>query len=771
MNLSKIKNLVIVESPSKAKTIEKYLGPDYKVVSSKGHIRDLSLSGKERMGIDVEHDFQPTYKIAKEKKELVDELIKLKNQSENVILGSDPDREGEAIAWHLASVLNLPLDDNNRVTFHEITKPVVTKAIKEPTQIDMDLVHSQEARRMLDRIIGFKLSRLLRKKIQSKSAGRVQSVALMLIVNREKEIRKFVSEEYWTLTAQITKNRSKIKAELTKIAGAKPKIENEQQANAIIERCKSEPFVVGKITRSTRKKAPKLPFTTSTLQQEASTKLGFGAKRTMSIAQKLYEGVTLPDGSATGLITYMRTDSTRLSGEFVKEAEEAIEHRYGPEYKGQAHEKNRAHTQDAHEAIRPTNIALTPDSIKSALSAEQYRLYSLIYARTLASLMAEAKVSVQKVTFDAGDCQFSVSGQQLTFDGYTKVYSQYEKQTDVNLPDLKEGEVMNHVDIQGAQHFTQPPERYSEARLIKKLEEEGIGRPSTYATIIDTLQQRGYVTLGKTSETSKTKYFQPTPQGELTNEKLVEYFKKIINVKYTADMEQQLDTIAEGKEDHVEFLKEFYADFEPLVERAYEKMPVKELERVGRPCPKCGGELVYRNGRYGRFISCINFPECKYTDNAESELQEQEQEEKYCPECGSRMVIKKGRYGPFWACSNYPDCKHIEPLGGKPKPKLTGEKCPECGADLVERKSRYGKTFIGCSNYPKCHYIKKTPKKGKGEAAEGQSAEDAEKTAGEMAAAGNIPESGSHFANAQEKQPENSQETPFDISSDAGDLL
>lgn len=703
------KNLVIVESPSKAKTIEKYLGNDYKVVSSKGHICDLATSGKGGLGIDIENDFKPTYRVSKEKKDVVKELKTLASKSDKVILASDPDREGEAIAWHLARELGLSTDDDNRVTFHEITKPVVLEAIQDPHKIDMDLVKSQETRRMLDRIIGFKLSKLLQNKIQSKSAGRVQSVALRLIVEREEEIRKFKSEEYWTISAEVKKGNSTFTAELTKVDGKKPKLQTREQTEEVLARCQDQPFVVRSVTNRKKSKPPKLPFTTSTLQQESSTKLGYGARKTMSIAQKLYEGIDL-GGTTTGLISYMRTDSTRLSNLFVEETENFINNEYGPDYRGKAHEKNSVNAQDAHEAIRPTSIDHTPEKVRPYLTNEQFRLYSLIYARTLASLMADAKFNVTSVKFDDNGCEFSASGQTLLFDGYSKVYSKYEKQTDTLLPALKEGEEMNRVAIQGDQHFTEPPARYTEAKLIKEMEEKSIGRPSTYATIIDTLQKRGYVTLDKISDTSKTKYFQPTDQGELTNQKLQEFFKKIINVEYTADMEKNLDIIADGDEDSVEFLRAFYADFEPLVEKAYQDMPKKELERVGRTCPDCGGELVFRNGRFGKFISCINYPTCKYTENADDSLNELEKEEKLCPECGSRMTIKKGRFGPFWACSSYPECKHIEPLKAKAKPEPTGEKCPECGHDLVRRISRYGKPFVGCSNYPKCHYIQKTPK-------------------------------------------------------------
>jgi DNA topoisomerase-1 len=704
------KNLVIVESPSKAKTIEKYLGKDYKVVSSKGHICDLAKNGKERLGIDIENSFTPTYRVSPDKKEVVKELKKLAKDSDNVILASDPDREGEAIAWHLARELGLSTEDENRVTFHEITKPVVTEAIASPHKIDMDLVKSQEARRMLDRIIGFKLSKLLQKKIQSKSAGRVQSVALRLIVEREMQIRKFKEEEYWTIEAQIKKGNSTFEARLTKVDGKKPVLASKDDADKVLDMARANPLIVRSVTKRKKTKSPKLPFTTSTMQQESSTKLGYGAKKTMSIAQKLYEGVDL-GGTTSGLITYMRTDSTRLSPAFVTDTENYIENTYGAQYKGAAHQKNSANAQDAHEAIRPVSIDMTPDSVKPYLTAEQFRLYSLIYARTLASLMADAAADTTTVKFDAGNAEFTATGQTLVFDGYTKVYSKYEKQTDVNLPALKADEEMKRVEYKGSQHFTEPPARYTEAKLIKELEEKSIGRPSTYASIIDVLQTRNYVVLEKTSETSKTKVFKPTEQGELTNSKLQEYFKKIINVEYTANMEKDLDIIAEGQEDYVKFLQDFYDDFEPLVEKAYDDMPKMELTKVGRECPKCGGDLVYRNGRFGKFISCSNFPTCKYSENADENLQALSQQKKICPKCGSEMQIKKGRFGPFWACSAYPECKHNEPLDEKKKPKLTGRMCPECGHELVERISRYGKPFVGCSNYPKCRYIEKAPKK------------------------------------------------------------
>lgn len=703
-----MKNLVIVESPSKSKTIEKYLGNDYQVVSSKGHIRDLATTGKGGLGIDVDHDFEPTYKISSDKRAVVKELKQLASKSDHVFLASDPDREGEAISWHLAQILELNVEEENRIIFNEITKGAVIEAFHHPRTIDVPMVKSQEARRMLDRIIGFKLSKLLQSKIKSKSAGRVQSVALRLIVERENEIRAFKSEEYWTLAALVDKDGKVFNANLIKVNGKKAELKTQEDINAIIERCNE--FQVASIEKKVRKREARMPFITSTLQQEASTKLGYGAKKTMQIAQKLYEGIALHGGTTEGLISYMRTDSTRLSEQFVKDSERYIEETYGKEYRGRARQKNNENAQDAHEAIRPTNILHTPDNVKSYLTNDQYKLYKLIYSRTLASLMAPSKSDVVNAIIKSDNCDFSANGSILTFDGYLKVYSDYESVKDEMLPILEEQEMLKDVELEGKQHFTEPPLRYSEARLIKELEEKGIGRPSTYAIIIDTLQARGYVALERSSEGSKTKVFIPSEQGELTDTKLQEFFSNIINVSYTADMEHHLDEIAAGERDNIEEVRTFYQQFEPLLENAYEHMEKKELEKTGDMCPDCGNELVYRVGRYGKFISCINFPECRYT---KSEDEEPNESDELCPNCGSKMVMKKGRYGSFMACSDYPTCKYIKSNKVKDEPKPTGEMCPECGHELVERKSRFGTVFVGCSNYPKCRYIKKDPKKAK----------------------------------------------------------
>lgn len=654
-----MKNLVIVESPSKSKTIGKYLGTDYLVVSSKGHIRDLAIKGKDGLGVDIENDFAPIYEISKDKVTTVKELQKLAERADYVYLATDPDREGEAISWHLAQELGLDEDAIDRVTFHEITKNAVQQAFSQPRAIDMDLVHSQETRRILDRIIGFRLSKLLKSKISSKSAGRVQSVALKLIVEREKEINAFVPQEYWSIDGVFNKDGESFNASLAKVDGEKVNIENKEQAQAILERCQGD-FIVSAIRSSRRNRSPRPPFITSTLQQEASTKLSFSAKRTMSIAQKLYEGIDVGNGEE-GLITYMRTDSTRLSDVFVSAARTQITERYGKEYLGTYSVRNDEGAQDAHEAIRPTNLAYTPERVKEYLSSEQYRLYRMIYARAVASLMAPAAYNQLSISLERNGCVFSATGSTLDFDGYLKVYGDYDSSKDVILPLLSEGEVLKDAVITPNQHFTEPPSRYTEAKLIKALEEDGIGRPSTYAMIIDTIQIRGYVTLDRVSEKSRTKVFRPTDQGILTTEKLDEYFSSIINVDYTAQMEQTLDEIAEGKQEEVTTLRDFYDRFTPLLDKAYQDMEKIAPEKTGETCPECGGDLVYRNGRFGRFISCSNFPKCKYTAQMEKE--------------------------------------------GKEKPEPTGKMCPECGSELLKRKSRFGSFFLGCSGFPKCTYM------------------------------------------------------------------
>lgn len=693
--------VIIVESPAKSKTIEKYLGKDFKVLSSKGHIRDLATSGKGGLGIDVENDFDPNYIISKEKKEIVAGLKKAISKKDEVFLASDPDREGEAISWHLAQVLGLSTEENNRIVFNEITKNAVLKAVEQPRKINIDLVRSQETRRMLDRIIGFKLSKLLQSKIRSKSAGRVQSVALALIAEKESEINSFVSEEYWNIELNITKLNQVFKAKLSKFNTKKVKISNKEKADSIIAECNKE-YVVKSVEKKLRKKEPKLPFITSTLQQEAANKLNYSSKKTMQIAQKLYEGIKVETG-IEGLITYMRTDSYRLSNEFINTAFEYIEQEYGKKYVGSVKKVKQETAQDAHEAIRVSNILRTPTSIKPYLTSDEFKLYELIYIRTLSSLMSSSQFNATSVVIENNGVEFNATGQSLVFDGYLKIYQKYEKNSDEMLPHLEEDEKLDSVEIVKSQHFTEPPLRYSEARLIKELEEKGIGRPSTYAFIVDTLQARDYVELKKSSDNSKTKVFFPSEKGLLTNQKLQEFFSSIINVEYTANLENQLDEIANGEVDYVDELKKFYNDFIPLVDKAYENMEKKELELVGEKCPKCENELVYREGKFGKFISCSTYPNCDYTRNE----QEEEEIEEPCPECGGKLLNKKGRYGNFVGCSNYPTCTYIKSDKVKKEVIKSGKLCPECGKELLIRKSRYGKEFLGCSGFPKCRYIGK----------------------------------------------------------------
>lgn len=699
------KNLIIVESPSKANTIEKYLDDKYEVVASKGHISDLATTGKGGLGIDVENDFKARYIIPAGKKNIVKQLKSKVEKADKVLLATDPDREGEAIAYHLATNLDIDLKENNRVVFHEVTKPAVVKAIENARKVDMDLVDSQETRRILDRIIGFKLSTLLNSKIKSKSAGRVQSVALKLIVDREDEINAFISEEYWSIAADFIYENTNFVADLTKINDKKAEIKNKEKADAIVNACDKQPFIVGEVKEEVKNKKSRFPYITSTLQQDASTKLNFSARKTMMVAQKLYEGINI-GSAATGLITYMRTDSNRLSNIFINDAKAYIKKEYGENYVGKYRSKANKNAQDAHEAIRPTNIDNTPDAIKKYLSNDEYKLYKLIYERTLAALMADALYNSKSIKLNCGIYEYSATGRTLIFDGYLKVYP--ENDNDSLLPTLVENQTLIPEKVEGKQHFTEPPLRYSEARLIKAMEENGIGRPSTYATIVDTIIKRDYAKLQKSSETSRTKVFVPTEQGILTTRKLDEFFSSVINVKYTANMESQLDEIAEGNMDKLTSLNEFYNPFMELINNAKENMEKIEPVKTGELCPECGGDLVIRKGKYGEFVACSNYPKCKYHHDLESE---NGTDHGTCPECGNKLVEKRGRYGKFIACSNYPECKYIVKNEKKPA-KETGELCPECNSPLVERVSRFGTTFVGCSNYPKCRYI--VPNKNKG---------------------------------------------------------
>ena len=700
-----MRNLVIVESPSKSKTIQKYLGDDFEVVSSKGHIRDLATTGKGGLGVDVEHDFKPSYKINKDKGDTVKQLKTKAKKAQMVYLATDPDREGEAISWHLAEELELSEAKTQRVVFNEITKPAILAAFEHPRQIDMNLVRSQETRRILDRIIGFKLSKLLQSKIASKSAGRVQSVALRLIVEKEKEILAFVPEEKWNIKASFEKDKIEFEADIDSFQNKKLKMKNKAESDAVMA-VLGTTFTVESITEKQAAKANKFAFITSTLQQEAANKLNFPAKKTMRIAQKLYEGVQMNEGQE-GLITYMRTDSTRFSDQFVQDAQAYIKATYGAEYVGHYQVKKSENAQDAHEAIRMTHIEYTPDDLKDVLSADELKLYSLIYARSLASLMSSPKTKTITVNLDQNGYRFVAKGSKLEFDGYLKVYGKYESSKDKWLPHLVEGELLESLKNEAIQSFTNPPLRYSEARLIEALESKGIGRPSTYAMIIDTIIERLYVNYDK-GENSRTKVFIPTDQGFLTDAKLQDHFETIINVDYTAQMESELDHIAEGNQDHVDALSRFYDRFLPLLNAAYEQMEKIKPVEVGRACPVCESPMVERIGRYGKFVACSNYPTCKHV---EKEVVEPVLTGEMCPNCSKPLVEKIGRFGKFVACSDYPTCKTIIKTA-KPKAELkqTGEMCPDCGSPLVERFNRFGKTFVGCSSYPKCKYIQKKAK-------------------------------------------------------------
>lgn len=640
-----MKNLVIVESPSKSKTIEKYLGKDYKVVSSKGHIRDLATKGKYGLGVDIEHEFKPTYEIIKGKKKMVSELKKDIKESDMVFLATDPDREGEAISWHLKDELGIDDSKYERVVFNEITKDTVINAFKHARKIDEDLVHSQETRRILDRIIGFRLSKLMQSKTGGKSAGRVQSVAVKLVVDREREIEAFVKEEYYTITAKF----NDFTADLEKYKDKKVEMHNELEADEILKKL-SNVFKIEDVSKKEKKRQSKPPFITSTLQQEASTKLGFTAKKTMSLAQKLYEGVDLQD-ETVGLITYMRTDSIRLSDEFVKSAYKFIETKYGTEYLGVVKKsKKTENVQDAHEAIRPTSITRTPEAVKPYLSNDEFKLYSMIYKRALSSLMKDAKEEVTSVVLDNNDYKFKTTGSVIKFDGYLKVYGDYEDKDIKLLPpfDKYKTNVLVSNEIIKEQHFTKPKPRYTEAKLIKEMEDLGIGRPSTYAKTMENIVDRGYVKV-------EDKKFVPTEIGFEVTDKLQEYFSNLINVKYTANMENDLDKIADGKLIWYNLLDGFYKEFEPMLENAFDKMEKNKPEQTGEVCPNCNSPLVIRTGKYGKFVACSNYPTCKYVKKEEKAIVEVGT----CPECGNKIIEKRTKKGKiFYGCSNYPTCKY-----------------------------------------------------------------------------------------------------------------
>ena len=667
--------LVIVESPTKVKSIKKYLGSGYEVMASMGHIRDLP---KSKLGVDIEHDFKPQYVNMADKKDLIKSLKTAAANSDQVLLATDPDREGEAISWHLAQILALDMNDCNRVAFNEITESGVKAGIKEPHKINLDLVDAQQARRVLDRIVGYKLSPFLWKKVKSGlSAGRVQTVALRLIVEREREIEKFNAEEYWSVDARLLSARKSFSAKLYGFADGKKIdiIPSGEEAGKIVSALEGAVYRVSELKKGTRKKQPAPPFITSTLQQEASRKLGFTGQRTMRIAQQLYEGVDIPNVGTTGLITYMRTDSLRISEEARAAANKYIAGRFGANYLPEKprYFKTKSGAQDAHEAIRPTSVTLTPEAVRDSLTAEQYKLYKLIWERFIASLMAVCVQSTVNVNITAGDYLFKASGYSVKFDGFTVLYEEgKDEDSDEGgaLPEMKEGDILKLKELTPNQHFTQPPARYTEPTLIKALDENGIGRPSTYAPIISNILSRDYIEREKKS-------LKPTGLGTVVSDLMADYFDKIVDVKFTAGLEEKLDEIGAGKRGWVDTIKDFYKDFDKLYTKAESslegkrvKVPVEETDVV---CEKCGRKMVIKSGRFGKFLACPGYPECKNT----KPLPEDEVKQP-CPKCGAKLLKRKSKKGKtFYGCSNYPECDFAAP--GIP----TGEVCPECGGYII----------------------------------------------------------------------------------------
>ena len=702
-------NLVIVESPAKAYTIKSYLGSNYKVMASKGHVRDLP---KSTLGIDIEHGFEPHYINIRGKGELIRELKKEAKNADRIYLATDLDREGEAISWHLAAALGLPEDKIKRITFNEITKSAIKESIKSPRKIDIDLVNAQQTRRILDRIVGYKLSPFLWKTVKSGlSAGRVQSIATKIIVEREDEIRAFVPREYWTVDAVLTSDGRDFTAHYYGEAGSKDKNElsAESEAVRIKEDCFGKKFVCTEIKKGNRTKSPAPPFITSTLQQEASKKLNFQSQRTMRVAQELYEGVSLghENGGVQGLITYMRTDSLRVAAEAQSAALEYIAENYGRDYcpeKPRVY-RTKASAQDAHEAIRPSKVALDPEKIKKMLTPDQYKLYKLIWRRFLASQMSSAVLSTVNAEFACGSHIFKSSGYTVKFRGYMALYEETSDTADtereVVLPPVEKDAELNARDIIPEQHFTEPPPRYTEASLIKFLEEKGIGRPSTYTPIITIIISRGYVK-------RDGKSLRPTDLGEIITRLMNKSFPDIVDYKFTASMENQLDEIENGNATMLDMLSKFYEGFSRELEEA-EKTVSKEtyeapVEETDIICEKCGSRMIVKNGRYGRFAACPNYPECKNTKQLnKSGTVEAEKEPEIapfkCEFCGSDVVVRQGRYGAFYACSRYPECKFT-----KQKVKSLGVSCPKCGRDIVTKYGRNKTVFYSCSGYPECDF-------------------------------------------------------------------
>lgn len=679
-------SLVIVESPAKAKTIGKYLGSKYIVKASMGHVRDLP---KSQMGVEIEQDFAPKYITIRGKGSVLKELKDARKKVKKVYLAADPDREGEAIAWHLAHALELDETEACRVVFNEITKQAVKDAFKSPRQINMDLVHAQQARRILDRLVGYKISPLLWKKVKKGlSAGRVQSVSVKLIIDRENEIDAFIPEEYWTITAKLEAGKSKFEAKFYGMNGVKMELANEAQVNEVLAALQKQAFVVAEVKEKERLRHPSAPFTTSSLQQEAARKLNFRAAKTMSVAQQLYEGVDLGKEGTVGLITYMRTDSTRISPTAQEEAKEYIGSQFGAEYVPETprqYAKKAANAQDAHEAVRPTSVLRSPDQMKPFLSRDQHRLYKLVWERFVASQMTSAVMDTMTVDLQAGDVTFRANGSKVRFPGFMKVYVEGNDdgtvEDDKLLPPLKTGDKLKQEAIEPKQHFTQPPPRYTEARLVKTLEELGIGRPSTYAPTLETIQKRGYVAI-------EEKKFVPTELGELVIQLMEEFFPEILDAEFTAHMEEDLDHVEEGQQDWVKVLSDFYESFEKRLQVAEEEMKEVEIEDEvsDEICEKCGRHFVYKMGRFGKFLACSGFPDCRNTRPIVKDTGVA------CPKCKEGKLVerrsKKGRV--FYGCDRYPDCDYV--MWDRPSVKP----CPSCGSLMVEKRSKQG-TKLQCT--------------------------------------------------------------------------
>ena len=698
-------NLIIVESPSKAKTLKNYLGSSYVIMASKGHIRDLPAA---RLSVDVKNDFEPKYSIVKGKESLVKELKEAVKDSDKVYLATDPDREGEAISWHLAEILGLDLNETNRVTFNEITKTGVKNGMANPRKVDIDLVNAQQARRILDRLVGYKLSPFVSQKIRrGLSAGRVQSVAVRMIVDRENEIRAFVPEEYWSLDGKFTlPGRKVLSAAFYGDETGKIELKTEAETDAIMARLDGAEYYISSLKNGTRKKNPAPPFITSTLQQDASRKLGMRPERTMKVAQELYEGITLPGYGSTGLITYMRTDSLRISEEARQATDKFIRANYGEKYipEKPRYYKSRSNAQDGHEAIRPSDVTITPDSIKASLTAEQYKLYSLIWKRFVASLMASCVQNTTKIEIksrNAGEseerfCLFTASGYSVKFDGFTVLYNIEEDEASKLPEGITKDSALKFKDLIKQQHFTQPPARYTEESLIKTLEENGVGRPSTYATIISTIVKREYVS-------RKSKQLMPTELGEAIVNLLKEKFKNIVNVKFTAQMESDLDAVGEGEEDYIRMLHTFYDDFEANLQKVKDDMQGVKIQLkediTDIPCEKCGRMMVVKVGRFGKFLACPGYPECKTTKPFVVETNAT------CPVCGGKVISKKSKRGyTFFGCDKWPECNFM--TWDKP----TNEKCPKCGKSLFKGKG----SVMSCLD-ESCGYKATATKKKKSE--------------------------------------------------------